>query len=263
MPTDPLLPLHRDRGGHQGRRNPDALHRQRVPGVAQGRDRPGDGSRRRGRDDVPQDDCRALSRITPSLPRSSARTPRRAARRTAGCSIRSTARTTTRTACRFSARRWRSRSTAKERSAPIYDPTRKELFVAERGGGAFLNGRPIRVSDASTLVESMLVTGFPVRHSRAHSRDRRTVRRVRRPRSRGEAPRIGGARPLLRRGGRMDGFWEQDLKPWDIAAGTIIVEEAGGRVTDFVGRSHLLSPAAAAGHQRQDPRRHGQDHEDS
>jgi myo-inositol-1(or 4)-monophosphatase len=120
----------------------------------------------------------------------------------------------------------------------IYDPTRKELFVAERGGGAFLNGRPIHVSGAATLVESMLVTGFPYD---IHKRIPEIVGLF------GDF--VGRARAVRRLGsaaldlcyvaaGRMDGFWEQDLKPWDIAAGTIIVEEAGGRVTDFAGEAH-------------------------
>jgi myo-inositol-1(or 4)-monophosphatase len=120
----------------------------------------------------------------------------------------------------------------------IYDPTRRELFVAERGQGAFLNGRPIRVSRASRLVESMLVTGFPYD---VHSRIPEIVGLF------GEF--VGRARAVRRLGsaaldlcyvaaGRMDGFWEQDLRPWDIAAGAIIVEEAGGRVTDFVGEAH-------------------------
>ena len=129
----------------------------------------------------------------------------------------------------------------------IYDPNRKELFVAERGGGAFLNGRPIGVSRASTLVESMLVTGFPYD---IHQRIPEIVGLF------GDF--VGKARAVRRLGsaaldlcyiaaGRMDGFWEQDLKPWDIAAGTIIVEEAGGRVTDFAGepasarRSQILA----------------------
>jgi myo-inositol-1(or 4)-monophosphatase len=117
----------------------------------------------------------------------------------------------------------------------IYDPTRKELFVAERGGGAFLNGRPIHVSDASSLVESMLVTGFPYD---IHARIPEIVGLF------GEF--VGKARAVRRLGsaaldicyvaaGRMDGFWEQDLKPWDIAAGAVILEEAGGKVTDFSG----------------------------
>lgn len=117
----------------------------------------------------------------------------------------------------------------------VYDPTRKELFVAERGGGAFLNGKPIHVSHAQGLVDSMLVTGFPYD---VHTRIPEIVGLF------GEF--VGRARAVRRLGsaaldlcyvaaGRMDGFWEQDLKPWDIAAGTILVEEAGGKVTDFVG----------------------------
>jgi myo-inositol-1(or 4)-monophosphatase len=117
----------------------------------------------------------------------------------------------------------------------IYDPTRKELFVGERGGGAFLNGRPIHVSEAATLVESMLVTGFPYD---IHKRIPEIVGLF------GDF--VGKARAVRRLGsaaldicyvaaGRMDGFWEQDLKPWDIAAGAIILEEAGGKVTDFNG----------------------------
>lgn len=117
----------------------------------------------------------------------------------------------------------------------VYDPTRRELFVAERGGGAFLNGRPIHVSDASTLVEAMLVTGFPYD---VFTRVPEIVGLF------GDF--VGQARAVRRLGsaaldlcyiaaGRIDGFWEQDLKPWDVAAGAIIVEEAGGRVTDFSG----------------------------
>ena len=131
--------------------------------------------------------------------------------------------------------------------AAIYDPTRQELFVAERGGGALLNGRPIHVSAAGTLVNSMLVTGFPYD---VHQRIPEIVGLF------GEF--VGRARAVRRLGsaaldlcyiasGRMDGFWEQDLKPWDIAAGTLIVEEAGGMVTDFSGeRSSSRRPQLLA-----------------
>ena len=126
----------------------------------------------------------------------------------------------------------------------VYDPTRRELFVAERGGGAFLNGEPIHTSEAATLVESMLVTGFPYD---VHKRIPEIVGLF------GEF--VGRARAVRRLGsaaldlcyvaaGRMDGFWEQDLKPWDIAAGALIVEEAGGRITDFAG-----GPFASRRHQ--------------
>ena len=118
----------------------------------------------------------------------------------------------------------------------IYDPTREELFVAERGGGAFLNGAPIHVSDASTLLESMLVTGFPYD---VHKRIPEIVGLF------GEF--VGTARAVRRLGsaaldlcyvaaGRMDGFWEAQLNPWDTRAGALIVHEAGGRVTGMDGQ---------------------------
>jgi myo-inositol-1(or 4)-monophosphatase len=118
----------------------------------------------------------------------------------------------------------------------VYDPTRKELFTAERGGGAFLNGRPLHVSTADTLLDAMLVTGFPYD---VHDRVEEIVGLF--------AAFIGEARAVRRLGsaaidlcyvaaGRMDGFWERDLKPWDVAAGALIVAEAGGRVTQMDGR---------------------------
>jgi len=120
--------------------------------------------------------------------------------------------------------------------AAVYDPTRKELFTAERGGGAYLNGRPLRVSSASRLVDAMLVTGFPYD---VHSRIDEIVGLF--------AQFVGQARAVRRLGsaaidlcyvaaGRMDAFWESDLKPWDIAGGALIVAEAGGRITNMDGR---------------------------
>jgi myo-inositol-1(or 4)-monophosphatase len=117
----------------------------------------------------------------------------------------------------------------------IYDPCREELFVAERGGGAFLNGEPLRVSGTDRLVDSILVTGFPYD---VHQRIDEVVGLF--------GAYIGRARAVRRLGsaaldlcwvaaGRMDGFWEQGLKPWDMAAGALIVEEAGGRVSRFDG----------------------------
>lgn len=119
--------------------------------------------------------------------------------------------------------------------AAVYDPNRKELFTAERGGGAFLNGAPIRVSAARDLVDALLVTGFPydvrtrideiVGLFGAFVAQARAVRR------------LGSAAIDLCwvAAGRMDGFWEADLKPWDLAGGALIVAEAGGRVTDIAG----------------------------
>jgi len=119
--------------------------------------------------------------------------------------------------------------------AAVYDPNRKELFTAERGGGAFLNGRPLRVSDAERLVDGLLVTGFPYD---VHARVDEIVGLF--------GAFVGQARAVRRLGsaaidlcwvaaGRMDGFWESDLKPWDTAGGALIVTEAGGRVTSVGG----------------------------
>jgi myo-inositol-1(or 4)-monophosphatase len=121
--------------------------------------------------------------------------------------------------------------------AAIYDPTRRELFTAERGGGAYLNGRPLRVSLTDQMVDAMLVTGFPYD---VHSRIEEIVGLF--------AQFVGRARAVRRLGsaaidlcyiaaGRMDGFWERDLKPWDIAAGALIVAEAGGRITNMDGQA--------------------------
>ena len=118
----------------------------------------------------------------------------------------------------------------------VYDPNRKELFTAERGRGAALNGKPIRVSAAADLVDALLVTGFPYD---VHARVEEVVGLF--------GKFIGQARAVRRLGsaaidlcyvaaGRMDGFWEGDLKAWDISAGALIVAEAGGRVTTLDGQ---------------------------
>lgn len=119
----------------------------------------------------------------------------------------------------------------------VYDPSREELFVAEKGKGARLNGRRMTVSKTSRLSKSLLATGFPydLRESKANNFDhfQNFALRV-------HAVRRAGSAALdlcYVAAGRFDGFWEMKLGPWDLAAGSLMVQEAGGRVTDFQGRS--------------------------
>ena len=120
--------------------------------------------------------------------------------------------------------------------AAVYDPTRRELFTAERGGGAFLNGHPIRVSHAAALIDAMLVTGFPYD---VQQRLDEIIALFRGFVGRAQAVRRLGSAALdlcYVAAGRMDGFWERDLNPWDIAGGALLVSEAGGRVTGLDGQ---------------------------
>ena len=136
--------------------------------------------------------------------------------------------------------------------AVVYDPMRDELFSAARGGGAHMNGRRLRVSGAVELQKSLLVTGFPydawdtARDNFANfvhfSKLSQGVRR------------LGSAALDLCyvAAGRLDGFWELGLNPWDVAAGGLICAEAGGLVTDVAGgQDYLFAPqsilAAAPG----------------
>jgi len=125
----------------------------------------------------------------------------------------------------------------------IYDPTRAELFTAERGAGAFLNGQRLHVSAAAELIDALLVTGFPYD---VHKQTADLVAMF--------AAFLGRARAVRRLGsaaldlcyvaaGRFDGYWEQHLYPWDVAAGALIVTEAGGTVSGMDGSD--FDPAAA------------------
>jgi myo-inositol-1(or 4)-monophosphatase len=124
-------------------------------------------------------------------------------------------------------------------AAVIYDPLRDELFTAERGRGARLNGEPARVSRNAKLAESLLGTGFPS-HKRHNSPNIHFYQEFT-LRSHG-VRRAGSAALDLAyvACGRMDAFWEFNLNPWDTAAGILLVEEAGGRVTDFAGARFQL-----------------------
>lgn len=121
----------------------------------------------------------------------------------------------------------------------VFDPNRNELFAAELGSGAFLNGQRIHVSKASRVKDSLFSTGFP-----NHNRDvnpnihffhelAQTAHGVRR----GGSAAIDLAYVAC---GRLDGFWEIGLSPWDMAAGIILVKEAGGAVSDMRGKAHHL-----------------------
>src|SRR6202050_450009 len=116
----------------------------------------------------------------------------------------------------------------------VFDPTRDELFTAELGTGAHLNGKPIRVSKATQLKECLLATGFP-----SHRRHKNpNIYFYHQITLRTHGVRRAGAAALDLcnvASGRFDGFWEFNLNPWVTAAGVLIVEEAGGKVTRFDG----------------------------
>jgi len=116
----------------------------------------------------------------------------------------------------------------------VYDPTRDELFTAQRGQGAQLNGQPIYVSKASQLKECLLATGFPS-HKRHKNPNIHFYHQIT-LRTHGVRRAGSAALDLCNvASGRFDGFWEFNLNPWDTAAGALLVEEAGGKVTRFDG----------------------------
>jgi len=119
--------------------------------------------------------------------------------------------------------------------AVVHDPLRDETFVAERGAGATLNGRPLRVTTTGRLADSLVATGFPYGRSESTENNLANLNRF-----------ILAVRGIRRAGsaeldlsyvacGRLDGYWELGLKAWDVAAGGLIVTEAGGVVTNFGG----------------------------
>jgi myo-inositol-1(or 4)-monophosphatase len=123
----------------------------------------------------------------------------------------------------------------------ILDPVRDELFSAEKAGGAFLNGSPIRVSGICSMENSLVATGFPFRRKEMLDIYLRAFKRVF---MRVSGMRRAGSAALdlaYLAAGRCEGFFELGLSPWDIAAGSLIVKEAGGVVTDFRGNGEYLS----------------------
>ncbi|HPA70867.1 MAG TPA: inositol monophosphatase family protein [Spirochaetota bacterium] len=130
-----------------------------------------------------------------------------------------------------------SRSAGKVVAGVVYDPVHEEMFSAWQGGGAWLNEAPIRVSATGDIGISLLATGFPY--------DRQNPEKSNITQFGMMSPRVQGIRRLGSAAldlcytacGRFDGYWEPELKPWDMAAGAVIVEEAGGRVTSYDGGS--------------------------
>lgn len=119
--------------------------------------------------------------------------------------------------------------------AAVFDPTRRELFTAERGAGAWLNDAPLRVSDTGSVLDALLCTGFPYDvHEAVDDLMDLFGAFVARARA---VRRLGSAALDLcyLAAGRFDGFWEQRLQPWDVSAASLVVEEAGGRLSRFDG----------------------------
>jgi len=126
----------------------------------------------------------------------------------------------------------------------VYDPLLDELFHAVAGRGAFLNGRRIRVSQETVLERALLATGFP--YDRHHSERDNLEHFAAFLKAAGALRRDGSAALDLCyvAAGRLDGFWELKLAPWDVAAGYLIVEEAGGRCSDLAGGDPPASGSA-------------------
>jgi myo-inositol-1(or 4)-monophosphatase len=117
----------------------------------------------------------------------------------------------------------------------VYDPNLDELYTAEKGSGAYCNGKRMRVTQTSDLISSLLVTGFP--YDIAQNPDNAVGHFVNFLMEGQGLRRLGSAALDLSyiAAGRFDGFWEVNLNPWDMAAGVLFVQEAGGKVTDFSG----------------------------
>ena len=124
----------------------------------------------------------------------------------------------------------------------VYDPMRDEMFAAERGKGAWLNGRVLKVSSATELQKSLLVTGFPYDTWTAKPNNLEFFGRFARMTQ--GVRRLGSAAldACYVAAGRLDGFWELALRAWDIAAAALIAEEAGARVTTVKGEADYMIP---------------------
>lgn len=125
----------------------------------------------------------------------------------------------------------------------ILDPVRDELFTASRGGGAFLNDKRMRVATRPGLTDALLITGFPFRQRRHLDAHLAMMRALLVDAEAEDIRRTGSAALDLAyvACGRADGYWEMGLKPWDMAAGALLVRESGGRCVDFRGEGDFMT----------------------
>jgi myo-inositol-1(or 4)-monophosphatase len=125
-------------------------------------------------------------------------------------------------------------------SAVVYNPVTDEMFTAERGHGAYLNDKRLRVAGRSSLGEAVIATGIPFLGREGHELFLAELQQM--MAATAGVRRFGAASLDLAyvAAGRFDGFWERGLSPWDVAGGTLLVREAGGHVSDLQGRSNVL-----------------------
>jgi myo-inositol-1(or 4)-monophosphatase len=132
--------------------------------------------------------------------------------------------------------------------AVVFDPMRQELFTASRGDGAQLDGRRIRVSKQVTLESSLIATGFPFRQDSPWMDEYMAMLRTVMMKVAGlRRPGAAALDLAYVAAGRVDGFWEMGLKPWDTAAGSLLITEAGGRIGTLTGGDYKLSGNVIAG----------------
>ncbi len=124
--------------------------------------------------------------------------------------------------------------------AVIYDPVRNDLFTATRGSGAFLNDRRMRVSSETRMEDALIGSGFPYSSMEHQERYLRMLAEVMRKTAGIRRPGSAALDLAYVAAGRYDGFWEMGLQPWDMAAGTLLIQEAGGLVSDLDGNGQFL-----------------------
>ena len=125
--------------------------------------------------------------------------------------------------------------------AVVYDPTRNELFTASKGRGAFLNDRRLRVSRRTQLRECLIGTGFPFRSLEKLDAYLRIFKRITEETAGIRRPGAAALDLAYVAAGRLDGFWEFGLSPWDMAAGALLILEAGGFIADLDGEGNYLT----------------------